>query len=785
MPQPVSYNPGTPVSGSIQENNISYVVDGQQRNYRGGFGGLSWMSEVPAENNVIFIGNSTSLGRGPANIPLFYPAYNNSSANIVYAANTLPGSPRNFTTTGSAYNWAVTNNFFINNSNNPIPRIDADELVLYVDAGQPTSYPQTGTTWYDFSGRNNNGTLVNGPTFDNGGYITFDGVDDYCSFPVNTFNSGAPQQGTFYIRMKFPTLNTVSSTVLFYDGGLSGNLIYLYRNAGFSLNGYSWLIYYNRTDSQVDALLPQLPYLPNTWYDTAFTFNSSGEYRVYVNGELKSLENASLFSSWRRTGANSPFLAPASPAGTGSAQILQWYDRPLTLTEVKQNYFQSNIVQDGLVFMIDANNIVSYPKSGTTLYNLTGSQVGTLTNGVGYSSNNGGYWTFDGVDDYIDVSNPQTLNPGANSITIDCWLKQNDLGYNGIVEARGASLHGFLFILNYPNEGYASFFLNTTDDGNQNVYTSSTNGFTSTTTWINATVVVNRVSEIIKFYNNGIQQGSDISITSGGTVDPGSGYRYEIGSDLGGPEMNGYIASLKQYNKALTPSEVQQNYQATKDKFQGQQIVTNGLVLNLDSANKDSYPGTGTTWTDLSGNGNNGTLTNGPSFLPNVNSGIIKFDGVDDYVDGGTSTLSSGNISLFQWVKMDSLSSTGWNITFTKWLSSVDFHFAIKSGTPRLNLYTTSNSDLYANTALATGVWYYVGFTLVNGGTLTFYVNGTSDGTYGSVSRTPSNDTIYIGDPRPNYGLAGSIPITQVYNRALSATEIAQNYNATKTRFGL
>ena len=62
MPQPVSYNPGTPVSGSIQENNISYVVDGQNRNYRGGFGGLSWMSEVPAANNVIFIGNSTSLG---------------------------------------------------------------------------------------------------------------------------------------------------------------------------------------------------------------------------------------------------------------------------------------------------------------------------------------------------------------------------------------------------------------------------------------------------------------------------------------------------------------------------------------------------------------------------------------------------------------------------------------------------------------------------------------------------------------------------------------------------
>ena len=779
MPQPVSYNPGTPVSGSIQENNISYVVDGQNRNYRGGFGGLSWMSEVPAENNVIFIGNSTSLGRGPAGKPLFYPSYNNSSANIVYAANTLPGSPRNFTTTGSAYNWAVTNNFFINNSNNPIPRIDADGLALYLDASQPTSYPQIGTSVYDFSGRNNNGTLFNNTGWSSNGWFTFDGTDDYINCGNNS-SLAIVGDITIYALVYFNSFGGYNGIV----GKTSANSVPASFDYYTTPNNPTSLSFLRGNGSSFTTVTSNQNISLNRWHQIAVTMNGTNVTH-YLNGTSN---GTGILSTTVGDNGDPLFIGNRGDFFTdmnGNISSVQIYSRALSTSDVKQNYFQSNIVQDGLVFMVDANNLVSYPKSGTTLYNLTGSQTGTLTNGVGYSSNNGGYWTFDGVDDYIDVSNPQTLNPGANSITIDCWLKQNDLGYNGIVEARGASLHGFLFILNYPNEGYASFFLNTTNDGNQNVYTSSTNGFTSTTTWINATVVVNRVSEIIKFYNNGIQQGSDISITSGGTVDPGSGYRYEIGSDLGGPEMNGYIASLKQYSKALTSDEVQQNYQATKDKFQGQQIVTNGLVLNLDAANKDSYPGTGTTWTDLSGNANNGTLINGPSFLPNVNSGIIKFDSVDDYVDGGTSTLSSGNISLFQWVKMDSLSSTGWNITFTKWLSSVDFHFAIKSGTPRLNLYTTSNSDLYANTALATGVWYYVGFTLVNGGTLTFYVNGTSDGTYGSVSRTPSNDTIYIGDPRPNYGLAGSIPITQVYNRALSTAEVLQNYNATKTRFGL
>ena len=227
-----------------------------------------------------------------------------------------------------------------------------------------------------------------------------------------------------------------------------------------------------------------------------------------------------------------------------------------------------NIVTDGLVLHLDAANTKSYPGSGTTWLDKSGyGNTGTLTNGPTYSSLNGGKIVLDGTNDYINVSNPQFLNPGANSFTIDCWLKQNDLGYNGVVEGRGTNLHGFLFILNYPSSGVASFFLNTTTDAGQNVYSSTTSGFSSITAWINATVVVNRTSEIIKFYNNGIQEGSDVSITSGGTTDPGSGYRYEIGSDLGGPEMNGDITVVKHYSRVLSAQEVLQNYNATKSRF--------------------------------------------------------------------------------------------------------------------------------------------------------------------------------------------------------------------------
>ena len=112
MPQPVS-NTTTIVSGSLLANKISYTVDGQGRDYRGGYGGLSWMSEAQSVENVIFIGNSTTIGRGPAGIPLFYPSVNTNDANIIYTINHLPGSPGNFTTTSSAYDWATTNNLFI------------------------------------------------------------------------------------------------------------------------------------------------------------------------------------------------------------------------------------------------------------------------------------------------------------------------------------------------------------------------------------------------------------------------------------------------------------------------------------------------------------------------------------------------------------------------------------------------------------------------------------------------------------------------------------------------
>ena len=755
MPQPVSYNPGTPVSGSIQENNISYVVDGQNRNYRGGFGGLSWMSEVPTANNVIFIGNSTSLGRGPANIPLFYPSYNNSSTNIVYAANTLPGSPRNFTTTGSAYNWAVTNNFFINNSNNPIPRIDADGLALYLDASQPTSYPQINNTWYDLSGNGYNGTLTNGPTWNSNGWFQFDGVDDYITTPLAT-TSG---QALTIVGVLYST-ETTANYRNFYDSVTQKPMIWWDASGRIEFDAASF------TTSAVYR---------NKWTLVALSKpagNSSPSY--YVNGELVGSGTAytvpSLTPTW--------FNRAAAEEWLGNAQLVNFYSRALTTAEIKQNYFQSNIVQDGLFFILDANNLVSYPKSGTAWYSLTGSFSASLVNGPTFNPTNGGSIVFDGVDDYGSLT-PSCIPPG-NEISISFWNYGINAQNSSIIAASFNSSNQTLNI-HLPWSNNTIYW----DCGNpfNRIQKYATDAeYQGWHYWV---FTKNASTGNMSIYLDGLLWYSEMGLTS--TIPTMDVAR--IGSYFNNQLYhNGRIAQCLIYSKSLSPSEIQQNYQATKDKFQGQQIVTNGLVLNLDSANKDSYPGTGTTWTDLSGNGYNGTLQNGIGFSPNLNGGVLSLDGVDDNITTGITGIvpnSSSPYTVSVWCYRNR-NNAGYEELLAQWTfanSGNSFFFGFDNNNVR---FTDSWNPVTVSGAGAVGVW----MNLVGVYTTTnayIYLNGVLEATKGSGFTYTGVGPFLIGrqgELSSEY-FSGNLGNTLVYNRALSTAEVLQNYNAQKTRFGL
>jgi hypothetical protein len=224
--------------------------------------------------------------------------------------------------------------------------------------------------------------------------------------------------------------------------------------------------------------------------------------------------------------------------------------------------------------------------------------------------------------------------------------------------------------------------------------------------------------------------------------------------------------------------------------FTGPNTVTDGLVLALDAANSRSYPGTGTTWNDLSGNGNSGTLINGPTFDAN-NNGSIVFDGVDDLFVVNLNT--SINFTIDVVVKPDLVSSAfRETIAAAYVVPHTDGTFILNYETnDRIRFFVNTTSGQYSITspssAITQNVTNIVG--TFNGFNITLYINGVQV----STTTITSSQAILTNDFRlfsrgivtsPDRG-RGTAYIARYYNRALTPDEILQNYNATKSRFNL
>ena len=211
----------------------------------------------------------------------------------------------------------------------------------------------------------------------------------------------------------------------------------------------------------------------------------------------------------------------------------------------------------------------------------------------------------------------------------------------------------------------------------------------------------------------------------------------------------------------------------------GPDLVQNGLVLCLDAANKLSY--SGTVWRDLSGYNNNGSLTNGPTFSA-ANMGSIVFDGVDDYVNNSQLTIT-GNQS-FSWGAWIRPTATGTPVFFGNNSTGLGMVSYWDSANNKVRVGTWALDRLTSGTTILPSTWGYTFWTW-NGTTLTSYTNGIADGTATGFSFNISNIYTTIGNAVNSQYFNGRISQTFIYNRALSATEVLQNYNAAKSRFGL
>ena len=226
--------------------------------------------------------------------------------------------------------------------------------------------------------------------------------------------------------------------------------------------------------------------------------------------------------------------------------------------------------------------------------------------------------------------------------------------------------------------------------------------------------------------------------------------------------------------------------------FAGPEIVEDGLVLALDAGNTKSYPGSGTTWTDLSGNGNNGTLTNGPTYSSS-NGGSIVFDGSNDYVSTNY-TATFQDFTLCGFVKADNPNGKNWEDIIDSYdLDSSDWcRITLYQGKPSLEIDANSSRSSVTSSTIATAdQWYHI-VGVRSGTTGYLYINGIlnkQNSVTGNVISADTDSQFFIGNiSRPtslSEGWNGNIAQVSIYNRALTASEIQQNFNATRSRFGI
>ena len=209
--------------------------------------------------------------------------------------------------------------------------------------------------------------------------------------------------------------------------------------------------------------------------------------------------------------------------------------------------------------------------------------------------------------------------------------------------------------------------------------------------------------------------------------------------------------------------------------------TTDGLVLHLDAGNTRSYPGSGNTVYDLSGFGNTSALTNGPTYNSS-NLGAFVLDGSNDYilVNSQANILSKTAYTKIAYIYISNFStanniiSGGFSGQHAFWMLSTDKLHAGHNG---------AWNTVVGATSLSLNTWYFAAVTYSDSTGWKLYLNGREDGTSATTTTFTGNQEIVIGAYSSGNNFTGRISNIQVYNRALTATEIFQNYHATKGRY--
>jgi len=214
-------------------------------------------------------------------------------------------------------------------------------------------------------------------------------------------------------------------------------------------------------------------------------------------------------------------------------------------------------------------------------------------------------------------------------------------------------------------------------------------------------------------------------------------------------------------------------------------IVTDGLVLHLDAGDSASYPGSGTTWTDLSGNGNNGTISG--ATYDSANGGSFTFDGNNDYV---SFSPTSANLNLFP-ITLSFWATPGGEV-INKYIVSSFNGYRVSFNTNGINGYYFRSNSSYTNNynnsyGSGTVGTFSNGVMIVDASGVKFYLNGLLVGSNtwnGSSGATTTSANLQLA-LYYNFYRNGNIAQVSIYNKALTPSEVTQNFDALKGRYGL
>lgn len=467
--------------------------------------------------------------------------------------------------------------------------------------------------------------------------------------------------------------------------------------------------------------------------------------------------------------------------------------------------YQPNIVAKDLQFAFDAANPKCYPGSGNLIYSLAGNGItGGLENGTLVSSNLAGYFAFDGSDDFISTN----FQPNYDHITVNVWFWSgafSTFGTNTCVVANSQVSSPYpSFDIRKRNTGALQLQFAISSSGSE---IGQEIGFINDYTWYNVQFTYD--GSTVKCWLNGLQV---VSYPIAGTLRSSTSNLF-IGKNpaFAGRNAAIYVSQVFIYNRALTDAEIARNYAATKSRYTYKEdIIRDNLILNIDPASALSYPGSGTVLADMSGYNYHPTLVNGPTLAGSGLTSSILLDGSNDYIQiasAYTHTFTAGT-TVDVWVKFNATNSwgrlldtndgAGTNtayLTIARWGGNNEVVLESRSSTTQ----GTQNGVRTTTTAITNGTIQNFTFVIGPGSTDAvspetprIYMNANLQAT--TLYGTQNNFVPYVVNKYAWIGrsafsadayLSANIYAYKIYNRALSAAEVKQNFQSLRGRYGI